>query len=165
VSVMGCRSAFETNNGPIRFDHERVELIKGIDTPNGKAHFVVARETPINADMRVIFPAMDKVWSRCISFPHRQAGNSVQPGTNNRSKSDMEPMPPHRQFEPLHRPPAATHRQPNTASKCQVVRERCPKALALKCTVANRRLDLRIGVQVVVHGVSSGCLRLRPASR
>ena len=43
---------FETNNGPIRFDHERVELIKGIDTPNGKAHFVVARETPINADMR-----------------------------------------------------------------------------------------------------------------
>jgi len=44
---------FETNNGPIRFDHERVELIKGIDTPNGKAHFVVARETPINADMGV----------------------------------------------------------------------------------------------------------------
>jgi hypothetical protein len=43
---------FGTNNGPIRFDHERVELIKGIDTPNGKAHFVVARETPINADMR-----------------------------------------------------------------------------------------------------------------
>jgi hypothetical protein len=33
---------FGTNNGPIRFDHERVELIKGIDTPNGKAHFVVA---------------------------------------------------------------------------------------------------------------------------
>ena len=60
MSVMGCRSAFETNNGPIRFDHERVELIKGIDTPNGKAHFVVARETPINADMRVIFPAMTK---------------------------------------------------------------------------------------------------------
>jgi hypothetical protein len=27
---------FETNNGPIKFDHERVELIKGIDTPNGK---------------------------------------------------------------------------------------------------------------------------------
>jgi hypothetical protein len=44
---------FETNNGPIRFDHERVELIKGIDTPNGKAHFVVARETPIDADMGV----------------------------------------------------------------------------------------------------------------
>ena len=44
---------FETNNGPIRFDHERVELIKGIDTPNRKAHFEVARETPINADMRV----------------------------------------------------------------------------------------------------------------
>ena len=44
---------FETNNGPIRFDHECVELIKGIDTPNGKAHFVVARETPIDADMGV----------------------------------------------------------------------------------------------------------------
>src|SRR5690348_16996665 len=25
----------------------------------------------------------------CISFPHRHAGNSVQPGTNNRSKSDI----------------------------------------------------------------------------
>ena len=39
MSGMGCRSASKTNNGPIRFDHERVELIKGIDTPNGKAHF------------------------------------------------------------------------------------------------------------------------------
>ena len=162
---MGCRSAFETNNGPIRFDHERVELIKGIDTPNGKAHFVVARETPINADMRVIFPAMTRCGRGAFLFRTDKQGNSVQPGTNNRSKSDMEPMPPNRQFEPLHRPPAATHRQPNTASKCQVARERCPKALALKCTVANRRLDLRIGVQVVVHGVTSGCLRLRPASR
>jgi hypothetical protein len=163
VSVMGCRSAFETNNGPIRFDHERVELIKGIDTPNGKAHFVVARETPINADMRV-----SRQWQSVVEVHFFSAPTSRQfsaTGTNNRSKSDMWPMPPHRQFEPLHRPPAATHRQPNTASKCQVARERCPKALALKCTVANRRLDLRIGVQVVVHGVSSGCLRLRPASR
>jgi hypothetical protein len=49
----GMPLGFETNNGPIRFDHEHVELIKGIDSPNGKAHFVVARETPINADMRV----------------------------------------------------------------------------------------------------------------
>jgi hypothetical protein len=45
--------SFGTNNGPFRFDHGRVELIKGIDTPNGKAHFIVARETPKNADMRV----------------------------------------------------------------------------------------------------------------
>jgi hypothetical protein len=83
---MGCRSAFETNNGPIRFDHERVELIKGIDTPNGKAHFVVARETPINADMRVVFPAMTKCGRGAFLFRTDKQGNSVQPGTNNRSK-------------------------------------------------------------------------------
>jgi hypothetical protein len=36
--------------------------------------------------------------------------------------------PPHRQFEALHRPPEATHRQLNTASKRQIARERCPNA-------------------------------------
>ena len=49
----GFDLSFRNFNAGDRFDHERVELIKGIDTPNGKAHFVVARETPIDADMRV----------------------------------------------------------------------------------------------------------------
>jgi hypothetical protein len=34
-------------------------------------------------------PAKELVRAMCISFPHRHAGNSVQPGTNNRPKSDM----------------------------------------------------------------------------
>ena len=59
----------------------------------------------------------------------------MQPGTNNRSKSDMWPMPPHRHFEALHRPPEATYRQPNTASKCQIARERCPKATDISPTI------------------------------
>ena len=100
--TVGCRrwdaARLKTNNGPIRFDYERVELIKGIDTPNGKAHFVVARETSINYKRGYACQLAMAVWSRCISFPHRQAGNSVQSGTNNRSKSDMVPMPPHCQY-------------------------------------------------------------------
>ena len=40
-------------DGPTRFGHERVELMKGIDAPHGQAHFVMARGTFINADMRV----------------------------------------------------------------------------------------------------------------
>jgi hypothetical protein len=63
---------FETNNGPIRFDHERVELIKGIDTPNGKAHFVVARETPINADMGVSRQWQSVVEVHFFSAPTRR---------------------------------------------------------------------------------------------
>jgi hypothetical protein len=36
-----------------------------------------------------LFPANEWVRATCISVPHRHAGNSAQPGTNNRSKSDM----------------------------------------------------------------------------
>jgi hypothetical protein len=64
---------FETNNGPIKFDHERVELIKGIDTPNGKAHFAVARETPINADMR-----LSRQWQSMVEVHFLSAPTSRQ---------------------------------------------------------------------------------------
>jgi hypothetical protein len=50
---MGCRSASELTTDRSGSITSVLSLIKGIDTPNGKAHFVVARETPINADMRV----------------------------------------------------------------------------------------------------------------
>ena len=68
----------------------------------------------------------------------------MQPGANNRSKSDMCPMPPHRQFKALHRPFEATHRQPNTASKCKIARERCPKATNREAV--GREFELKVHI-------------------
>jgi hypothetical protein len=78
--------------------------------------------------------------------------------------SDMEPMPPHRQFEPLHRPPAATHRQPNTASKCQVGRERCPKATNRNAAKSCHRLCHSIIRDWVAIGTTFARLRLKLSS-
>ena len=49
-------------------------------------------------------------------------------------------MPPHRQFKALHRPPEATPRQPNTASKCHIAHERCPKATNREAAKSCHRL-------------------------
>ena len=118
---------FGINDGPIRLGHERVELIKGIDTPNGEAHFVVARETFINADMRVS-SAMGKCGRGAFLFRTDKEAIQCNRALTIVPNQTCGRCPRIASSKRWHRPFEATHRQPNTASKSQIARERCPKA-------------------------------------
>jgi hypothetical protein len=72
--------------GPQRGQHDRLDLI-------GRCLRRVERRRPV-ADEGIFASLLSGSRSMleiCISFPHRQSGNLVQPGTNERSNADMEP--------------------------------------------------------------------------
>jgi hypothetical protein len=59
--------------------------------PHGQGHLVVARAAMVDSDICVAPSGSRSMRAISICSPHRHAGPSVQPGSNKRSDTDIEP--------------------------------------------------------------------------